>query len=52
VPEVGDLREVPIDPQLKYIMMQYYRDRTKQAAAMVDKVNNKKRVIEAKKAFK
>ena len=52
VPEVGNLAEVPLHPQLKKIMMQYYRDRTKQASALIDDVNNEKRVKEAKKAFR
>ena len=49
---MGNLAEVPLAPQLKNIMMQYYRDRTKQASALIDDVNNEKRVKEAKKAFR
>jgi hypothetical protein len=52
VPEIGDLREVPIMPQIKHIMMQYYRDRTRQASLMIENVNNEKTVKEANKAFK
>ncbi len=33
-------------------MMQYYRDRTRQASAMIENVNNEKTVKEANKAFK
>jgi 23S rRNA pseudouridine2605 synthase len=35
VPEVGNLREVPIVPQIKYILMQYYQDRTRQAQSLI-----------------
>jgi 23S rRNA pseudouridine2605 synthase len=52
VPEVGDLREVPVLPQIKHIMMQYYKDRARQASVMIEKVNNEKTVMEANKAFK
>ena len=33
-------------------MMQYYRDRTKQASSLIEKVGNEKTVKEANKAFK
>ena len=52
VPEVGDIREVPIVPQMKYIMMQYYKNRTKEAQSLIQEVGNEKTVLEAKKAFK
>lgn len=32
-------------------MMQYYRDRTRQASVMIENVNNEKTVKEANKAF-
>jgi 23S rRNA pseudouridine2605 synthase len=52
VPEPGTLREVPIVPQIKHIMMQYYRDRARRASAMIEDVQNENRVKEVNKAFK
>lgn len=48
----GALREVPIHPQIKHIMMQYYRDRARRASAMIEDVQNENTVKEATKAFK
>ena len=46
------LREVPIVPQIKHIMMQYYRDRARRASAMIEDVKNLKTVKEVNEAFK
>lgn len=37
---------------MKYIMMQYYKNRTKEAQSLIQEVGNQKTVLEAKKAFK
>jgi len=45
-------KEVPIVPQIKHIMMQYYRDRARRASAMIEDVQNEQRVGDVNKAFK
>lgn len=40
VPEHNDLKEVPVVPQIKYILMRYYNERMKKASAIVEDVSN------------
>jgi 23S rRNA pseudouridine2605 synthase len=52
VPEHDNLREVSVVPQIKYILMQYYKDRARHASQLVEEAGNERTLQEANKAFK
>lgn len=52
VPEHDNLKEVPVVPQIKYLMMRYYQDRARQATVAIEENANEKVFKEANKAFK
>jgi len=52
VPEVADLKEVPISTEIRQIMGLYYKDRTQQANHQIKVSQDEKSLKETNKAFK
>ena len=52
VPEPNDLQEVPMVSSLKRIMLQYYKDRTKEAGTVLREQEAQMVITKTKKAFK